>query len=416
MTANKLDAVRILLDQLGISPEDLLDGTTRSSPAQMPTISEYVDRVAGAVSPGAYRVYGTYWRKVSRVWGQRRLDEPTSTEVRELAERVKTSAVVRRNSRSGRSAAEHLIGALRCLYRHAEADGLIAPHRNPATAAAKPRRLASTRRALPDAGLVEIRQVAGSTGNDPELDLLLLRLHTETACRRGGALALRLLDLDVEQCLVRLREKGETVRWQPVSPTLMRLLVEHNAERGGAPEEPLLRYWSGQPITARRYDHLWQRLGRHLAWVRAQQVSTHWLRHTTLTWVERNFGYAVARAYAGHSGGRSGDVTSTYVRADITEVAAALSALSGEQHPLAPTPLQDPRRSLVAPGIGPGPRTAPPEVLELTTAISVLRNAAASSTDVPAEQPVTVRHQDGVTGGESPAVPAAVSAARDSVR
>jgi hypothetical protein len=25
---------------------------------------------------------------------------------------------------------------------------------------------------------------------------LLLRLHTETACRRGGALALRLMDLD----------------------------------------------------------------------------------------------------------------------------------------------------------------------------------------------------------------------------
>jgi hypothetical protein len=44
---------------------------------------------------------------------------------------------------------------------------------------------------------------------------------TETACRRGGALALRPRDLDREQCLVLLREKGETFRWQPVSPTLM---------------------------------------------------------------------------------------------------------------------------------------------------------------------------------------------------
>jgi integrase/recombinase XerC len=48
-----------------------------------------------------------------------------------------------------------------------------------------------------------------------------LRLHTETACRRGGALALRPADLDPDQCLILLREKGETVRWQPVSPTLM---------------------------------------------------------------------------------------------------------------------------------------------------------------------------------------------------
>ena len=34
----------------------------------------------------------------------------------------------------------------------------------------------------------------------------LLRLHTETACRRGGALALRPADLDPDQCLVLLRE------------------------------------------------------------------------------------------------------------------------------------------------------------------------------------------------------------------
>jgi integrase len=125
-----------------------------------------------------------------------------------------------------------------------------------------------------------------TTGNDPELDSLLLRLHTETACRRGGALALRLRDLDVEQCLVRLREKGETVRWQPVTPTLMRHLLDHAEQRGATdPEEQILRYRNSAPITARRYDHLWQRIGQHLPWVAAQQIGSHWLRHTTLTWV-----------------------------------------------------------------------------------------------------------------------------------
>ena len=51
----------------------------------------------------------------------------------------------------------------------------------------------------------------------------------------------------------------------------------------------------------------------------------------------RNGGYAVAHAYAGHTDGR-GDtvsVTSTYVRATLAEVAAALSALTGEPYPLA---------------------------------------------------------------------------------
>jgi hypothetical protein len=60
-----------------------------------------------------------------------------------------------------------------------------------------------------------------------------------------------------------------------------------------------VRYRDGQPITYRRYDHLWHRIGRQLPWVAAQQISTHWLRHITLTWVERNFSYAIARAYAG---------------------------------------------------------------------------------------------------------------------
>jgi len=56
-----------------------------------------------------------------------------------------------------------------------------------------------------------------------------------------------------------------------------------------------------------------------------------------LTWVERNFGYAVARAYAGHTDGGDAGATSTYVRASLAEVSAALAALTGEPHPLATT-------------------------------------------------------------------------------
>jgi hypothetical protein len=72
-----------------------------------------------------------------------------------------------------------------------------------------------------------------------------------------------------------------------------------------------------------------------LAWARALQVSAHWLRHTTLPWVERNFGIGIARAYAGHADTSSDLTTTTYVKADIIEVAAALTALTGEPHPLA---------------------------------------------------------------------------------
>jgi integrase/recombinase XerC len=50
--------------------------------------------------------------------------------------------------------------------------------------------------------------------------------------------------------------------------------------------------------------------------------------------VERNFSYAIARAFAGHTGKNDAGTTSTYVRADIEEVALALAALVGEPHPL----------------------------------------------------------------------------------
>ena len=269
--------------------------------------------------------------------GTRRLDEPTPSEIKQLVAYVRAHAVPRRNARGGRGAAENLIAALRCLYRHAEDDGLIAEKDNPARKGDKPRRLPSTRRAVADTRLAEINQVAATTGDDSELDTLILRLHTETACRRGGALALRPQDLDPDQCLILLREKGETVRWQPVSPTLMAGLVRHSEERHAPAGERLLRYRDGRPVTYRRYDGLWERIGRHLPWVRTQQISTHWLRHTTLTWVERNFGYAVAHAYAGHTDGKgdTGSATSTYVRGTLPEVATALAALTGESHPLA---------------------------------------------------------------------------------
>ena len=125
---------------------------------------------------------------------------------------VKTHVVARRNARGGRSAEEHLVAALRCLYARAVDDGLITEAGNPARKVAKPRRLPSTRRAVPDTRLAEINKAAAATGDDPELDTLLLRLHTETACRRGGALALRPADLDPDECLIPAAGPDRSVR------------------------------------------------------------------------------------------------------------------------------------------------------------------------------------------------------------
>ena len=239
----ELDAARLLLDRMGITPADLLAASRPRTVA--PTFAEYVPRVRQAVGDGTRRVYGSYWNRILDRWADRRLDEITATDIKQLIEHTRTTMLVRRNNRGGRSAAEHLVAALRCLYRHAEDDGLIDPATNPARKVAKPRRLPSTRRAVPDERLAEIHHAAATSGDDPALDTLLLRLHVETACRRGGALALRPADLDPDQCLIFLREKAGTVRWQPVSPTLMTHLRRHADERPAGGHDQLLRYASG---------------------------------------------------------------------------------------------------------------------------------------------------------------------------
>lgn len=333
--SDELSVALVLLQKLGLSPEQLIGREDVQSP--LPTFSEFIPRVSGAVPEGTRKLYSSYWNKMLRVWADRSLDEIEPTDVNWLIEHVKATVVQRRSGRGGHSAAEHAFEALRCLYRHAVSSRLIDPWNVPTEHVRKPKRVKSNRRAL-DVGLVEeIVEVASLTGNDPKLDSLLLRFHIETAARRGGALALRLRDLDPMQCLVQLREKGNVHRWQPVSPTLMSHLQRHAHTRGARdPESAVFRYLDGQPLTDRRYDHLWSRLGEHIESVRTQGITIHWLRHTTLTWVERSFGYAVARAYAGHataSTNRYG-VTATYVRASVQEVAEALSALTGEPHPL----------------------------------------------------------------------------------
>lgn len=79
------------------------------------------------------------------------------------------------------------------------------------------------------------------------------------------------MDFDAVHGLVRLREKGGTQRWQPVTLDLGTRLAEHAQCRGAVlPTDALLRFRHGGALTSRRYDHLWCRIGEQLPWVAAQ--------------------------------------------------------------------------------------------------------------------------------------------------
>ncbi|OLR89613.1 integrase [Actinokineospora bangkokensis] len=331
-----LTLARQVIARLGITAQDLL--LAEDTEAAVPTIAEFIPVVSAAVSPNTRKVYVYYWRKIEERWGDRRLDQLLPSEIKEFSYELRTKVVQRRNARGGLSTSEHLIGALRCLYHHAVLDGVIPQRHNPAIRVNKPRRQPNDRRALSAGMLAVIRSVASESGNDPELDLLIIDLHWETAARRQGGTNLQVDELDPENCVVGLREKAGSFRWQPVSPSLMRRLVKHVESRPGITNK-VLRYRDGRPITYRRYDYIWRRMAQQVPAVANEHISTHWLRYTTLTWVERRFGFGVARAFAGHQTPRPFDssVTTTYIRAGLDEVAVALAAMTGEGHPLTST-------------------------------------------------------------------------------
>jgi hypothetical protein len=81
----------------------------------VPTFAGYVPVVSATLTPATLRAYGSYWKRVIQQRGGRHLDEPTPSEIKQLAVYVKANAVQRRDSRGGHNAEENLISALRCL-------------------------------------------------------------------------------------------------------------------------------------------------------------------------------------------------------------------------------------------------------------------------------------------------------------
>ncbi|WP_406277115.1 hypothetical protein OH799_07595 [Nocardia sp. NBC_00881] len=207
-------ALRVL-DGLGLNPADLHTTPPPRPPA--PTFAEFIPAVHDAMPAGRTRDhYKTYWDKLLQQngWPERRIDEVTLAQLEQLAEKIKASRVRRRNGRDGRKVVQHVIDALRYLYRRAEHDDIIDPADNPTAKLDKPRTLPSTRRALPAALLAEIGRVAATTGNDPELDTLLLRLHT-----------------DRDQAVPRHRDPRDAQRWQAIPRTIA---VDRSGYQGAA--------------------------------------------------------------------------------------------------------------------------------------------------------------------------------------
>ena len=263
------------------------------------THEEFFPTAVAAAPEASARTYKTGFRRLVARFGT----TPISTvQVKDLDSMC--VSLLKQTRASGRSdgtgAVRGFISAARFWYALAVKHGYRSD--NPARLLTMPARRRRVRRALTEEELRDLYRVVGGTGNDPVLDLLLLDFHRETAARMGGALTLRVCDVNPARGSVLLREKYGHEREIPLSPALIDQCLTHAEQRAVASNsDTLFRYRSGAPLTRRRYNSIFKRVQTELAWAGRLGVSVHWLRHTTLTDVSNAAGSRIAAAYAGHS-------------------------------------------------------------------------------------------------------------------
>ncbi len=314
-------------EELGVELADLI---AAGRPSSLPNLAAFIETITPTFAAPTVATYEPHWRLAIERFGDRPIASIDLGDLQLVVADAVARAKRNRPGSTGRSSAETCVAALRAVFRRARDAGII--RANPAAALPRPRRARSRRRALSDDEVAELVDAVRTTSTDPDLDLLLIRFHLESGARRGGAINLTVADLDSRRSTVWLHEKNDSEREQPVSPTTMRLLQRHVARRAKGAGSV---FWtgSGQELTSRRYDAMFERARRLLPWAKRTQVSAHVLRHTAITAVGRLAGYPVAQAFAGHA---PSGTTGRYMYASVDEVASAIAVLTGEPHPLAP--------------------------------------------------------------------------------
>ena len=173
---------------------------------------------------------------------------------------------------------------LRSFYRHLRRDGLL--ERDPTATLSTPRRS----RKLPQVltrGEVE-KLLSQPSGTEPAAlrDRALLELMYACGLRASEAIGLELMDVDIQEGVLRARGKGSKERVVPIGQAALKALRIY-LERGrpglvkGAPEAHLFVNFRGGQLTR---QGLYKIVRRHaLTAGLADRMSPHTLRHTFAT-------------------------------------------------------------------------------------------------------------------------------------
>lgn len=309
------------------------------------TYSGYMDLLVE--DKGLVDAKGEAWKGLGDMWA----DDVLPSDLEKALEVVGVRAQVRAEERAqvrdvagravrsskGDGARYNAIGAWRRTFEVAIANRHLAKGMNPAADLKKPKRVKGvTRLALKPALYEQMVELISSTGDDPELDEMIVRFIEVTGARQEGVVNLHVEDIDLSECTVCLHEKFGTSVQQPVPDWFITELLAFARRRGATKRGDQVfrrRARSGQfeDITRRRFNYIFcDRLQASFDWADRVQVTAHTLRHHAVTKVERHAGRAVAGAFARHVPEGTTDI---YTVASRREVAQAVIDLHGGDHP-----------------------------------------------------------------------------------
>lgn len=308
---------RAVVEALGLTPRELRELAEAIESTRTPVLVRDVAEAEIAELPPGH-LYVTSLRRLVRWSGDRDAATVAVADIAGWARRAGEEARERPNARHGLGAQEAFVLAARAAYARAIAAGTL--RENPAAGVDLPARPEGRRTALSCDQLKQVHLSLVARSRDPELDDLVFQFLRETACRRGGAIGLMHRALAPATRTAHVVEKYGKERWQPVSAYLMGRLLAH-ARRARCACGRVFHRADGGHLSDRWFDGFAQRIQR-LAWADELGVTAHWLRHTTLTDVERLAGMRVAAAYAGHSDTSFG-VTGRYTKVSPEELRMA---------------------------------------------------------------------------------------------
>lgn len=298
-----------------------------------------------------YRTYDTNWKRLEAKHSNLAIDDLNKKIVKDFCfdamQLAKATHAKNRKLREEKGlsvkeedchqAYNRALDTVATIVRHAIENGLITV--SPLVGIKRKPLSEGDRHGLTQEQVEELFDATLNGGNDPALDYLIIWSILELACRSGGILHMQLGDIDTEHQTIRVREKLGKSRKQPVTRALAETLVAFASERGAKSSSDPVFYFhrkgpgQGRPLSRKRYETLWSRIAKELPWVAEKRVSNHWIRHTTLSWLDRaGTPETVVSKYAGHG---SANVTQRYTKVRLEEISRAHERLFGKVHPLA---------------------------------------------------------------------------------